>query len=86
MQNMKLHLFLCLDFAKIRVRTIDQKDKTSAYLIEKHFVSHNCNVSLLAIILYIQYMYISNPTRDICKNAAEHGSRVHALPFQPELT
>lgn len=30
-------------------------------------------------------MYISNPTRDICKNAAEHGSRVHALPFQPEL-
>lgn len=53
MQNIKLHLFLCLDFAKIRVRTIDQKDKTSAYLIEKHFVSHNCNVSLLAIILYI---------------------------------
>lgn len=79
MQNMKLHLFLCLDFAKIRVRTIDQKWQNFSLFDRKTLciTQLQCKHISNYFIYLIYFKFYTWYVRML---------QIYAWPFQPELT
>lgn len=63
MQNMKLHLFLCLDFAKIRVRTIDQKRQNFSLFDRKTLCITQLQCKLISnYFIYLIHVYFKSHT------------------------
>lgn len=60
---MKLHLFLCLDFAKIRVRTIDQKRQNFSLFDRKTLCITQLQCKLISnYFIYLIHVYFKSHT------------------------